>query len=80
MCHNGAEMKKKPATITFTFPNDFDHEFEISCHYNAINLNFSVYDALQKIRNVIKYTEISEKERKLLEELKEILSEYYTEG
>jgi hypothetical protein len=74
-------MKKKKATITFSFPNDFEHKYDIACHNKAIDLNGSVWDVLQKIRTRLKHEEnVSEAEREFLEVLRSELYENYTEG
>lgn len=72
-------MKNK-ARVIFSFPNDADNRYDIKCHQNAVDLNNSVYEALQQIRSKLKYEEVTDEEREFLQQLREILSEYYTEG
>ena len=74
-------MKKKKATITFSFPNDHEHKYDIKCHNKAVELNCSVWDVLQKIRGRLKYSDnVTEAESEFLKELQEDLYEHYTEG
>jgi hypothetical protein len=81
MVKNFKIMKKKKATVTFSFPNDHEHKYDIKCHSKAVELNSSVWDALQKIRARLKYsTNVSDAERTFLTELQSYLYENYVEG
>lgn len=74
-------MKKelKP-TVTFKYPNTHEHQYEIECVRKALDLNSSVFDALNKIRTRLKYESPTKKEIAVLEELRSILSEFHVEG
>lgn len=64
---------KKP-TITFSFPNDYDHQWDIKCHMKALDAQIAVDDALTEIRNRIKHQAPSKKEIEVLEKIRGILS------
>ena len=72
-------MKNK-AKVIFEFPNDFDNKYNIQCHHNAIDLNNSIYEALQEIRSKLKHGQPTEEEQEFLQKIREILSEFYVEG
>jgi len=70
----------QPAII-YAFPNTIDHQYELKCIHNAKNMNLNVYEALQVIRARFKHGDnVSDKEQDTLNQIRDLLGEYYVEG
>lgn len=73
-------MPIKQVTITYEIiqPSDM---YDLKCAQNGVQLNIAIYDALNSIRNRLKYCsdDVSENEQAFLEELRAELSQAYIE-
>lgn len=71
---------KQKVTLTYYITHE-DGEYDLQCAMKGVNLNLSIYDALNEIRTRLKYGEdITEKEEQTLRNLQTILNEHYIEG
>jgi hypothetical protein len=69
----------KKVTVTYIIDEN-NSDYDLRCSMAATDLNGAVWDALQKIRNRLKYCDnVSEAEINCLEEIRSILGESYVE-
>lgn len=71
-------MKK---TVIIKFEETDEGSFRLNCAMNAEKAQFAIGDALQRIRNRLKYESdnVSESEEKVLTEIRAILAEVVVE-
>ena len=72
---------KKTVILKFEMEEN-EQNYELDCILKATAAQSAIYDALQRIRNRLKYEsdDVSEKEQSILEEIRSILNDVVVEG
>ncbi len=74
------ERKKNLGSVSFYIPNDYDHKWEIACHFKATRMQVAISNVLNDIRSRLKYSDdVSEQEKEFLTKIREELYDMYIE-